>query len=374
MDGTPRRYLPINLGLFPKVQTNDLVGGDVDNTFSFALAAGRTARLNGVALALGGNWATDTVKGLQLAVGGNLARADVSGTQMSVGGNWATGEVDGLQMSVGLNVARKGGLAGQMTVGGNVSNASLSGMQLAVGGNWVEGDFGGWQSAVGVNYVKDRMAGLQMAVGLNYAATARGTQLSLLNVGGDVKGMQLGLVNVAGKMNGLQLGIVNVADEMESGVPVGMLSIVRNGQFHVEAFGNDVNFANAAFKVGSRTFYTTVVVGMGHTTGSQGPSHWTLGFGLGAHLPVNERLFVDVDGVTSSVYDWDASFTTTRLWHQVRVIGGFQITKRFSVIGGPTMNLMHGVDGDAITGLSSFSREGPKHFIWWPGVQLGVRL
>lgn len=165
-----------------------------------------------------------------------------------------------------------------------------------------------------------------------------------------------------------------MAKEFESGVPLGMLSIVKNGQFHLEAYGNDVNFANTAIKVGSRHFYTTVAVGMGRVTGSQGPSHWTLGVGLGGHIPVTERLFFDVDAVTHSVYAWDASFTTVQLHHQVRLIGGFQLAKRFALIAGPTMNLLHSVDNEPTTALSSFSRQGPKHFIWWPGVQAGIRL
>ncbi|MFP2934192.1 caspase domain-containing protein, partial [Pyxidicoccus sp. 3LG] len=80
----------LNLGLFPGVQTNDLLGsGTVDNTLSFALGVGRTARLDGLALALGANWATDMVSGVQLSLGGNVARADVSGGQFAIGGNWA---------------------------------------------------------------------------------------------------------------------------------------------------------------------------------------------------------------------------------------------------------------------------------------------
>ncbi|MFP2931993.1 LA_2272 family surface repeat-containing protein, partial [Pyxidicoccus sp. 3LG] len=273
-----------------------------------------------------------------------------------------------------LNVARQGGVMGQFAVGGNQSAKSMGGAQLAVGTNWTSGDFEGFQGAVGLNMVQGTVQGMQTSVGLNWADTARGVQLSLLNVGGDVSGLQLGLINVAGKMNGLQLGLVNVTRELESGVPLGLVSIVQNGQFHVEAYGSDAHFANVAIKVGSRHFYTTVVAGMGHVTGAQGPSHWSVGLGLGAHIPATERLFFDVDAVTSSVHPWDQSFTATHLLHQVRVMGGFQLAKRFAIIGGPTMNLLHSPDGEPVTALSSFSRQGPKHFIWWPGMQLGVRL
>jgi hypothetical protein len=373
-DASPRTYRAVNLALFPSVQTNDLLGGSVDNNLSLALGAGRTARLNGLALAMGANLSTDSVSGLQMAIGGNVARADVTGGQLSVGGNWASGRVGGVQGAVGLNVARQGGFIGQLAVGGNLSSASMDGTQLAVGVNWTAGDFGGVQGAVGLNRVQGRMAGIQMSVGMNWADTARGAQLSLINVGGDVSGTQLGLINVAGKMKGLQLGLVNVTKELESGLPVGLVSLVGNGQFHVEAYGSDVNFANAAIKVGSRYFYTTLVVGMGSYGDSRGPSHWSLGLGLGAHVPLSQRVFLDMDVMTSGIYTWDASFTSDRLLHQLRVMGGLQLAKRFALIGGPSFNIMHSVDGAPITGLSRLSREGPRQVIMWPGVQVGVRL
>ncbi|MCP3143312.1 caspase family protein [Pyxidicoccus xibeiensis] len=368
-------YRFLNLGLFPSVQTNDVLDvGPVDNTLSISLGAARVGRVDGLAFSLGGNWATGPVQGVMFAIGGNVARAEVTGAQFSIGGNWAAGQVGGLQAAVGLNVARQGGLMGQLSVGGNVSSAPMEGTQLSVGTNWVSGDFGGVQGTVGLNRVQGRMTGVQTSVGMNWADSAQGLQLSLLNVGGDVSGMQLGLINLAGKLNGMQLGLVNVAREVESGLPFGLVSIVQNGQFHVEAYGSDSHFANVGFKVGSRYFYTTVVGSIGHAAKARGPSHWALGIGLGGHIPVSERLFVDVDVVTSSVYPWDSSFTTANLLHQVRVMGGFQLAKRFAIIGGPTMNMLHSPDGEPVTALSSFSRQGPKHYLWWPGMQLGVRM
>ncbi|NMO17759.1 caspase family protein [Pyxidicoccus fallax] len=373
-DTSSRRYLPINLALFPTVQTNDIVGGDVDNSFSFALGAGRGARLHGAAVALGANMNTGEVEGLQLAVGGNVASAELVGAQFSVGGNWATGPANGVQASVGLNVLRQGGTVGQLAVGGNLSTESMGGTQLSAGTNWAAKDFSGVQGTVGFNMVRGHMSGVQMSAGANYASTADGVQLSLINVGGDVEGMQLGIVNVARKMSGLQLGLVNVTEEMESGVPIGLLSLVRNGQFHVELYGSDVNFANAAIKVGSRHFYTTVVAGMGRHGDVRGPSHWTLGLGLGGHIPVTERLFVDVDAVTSNIYPWDKSFEGDRLLHQLRVMGGYRFGKNLTVIGGPSFNLMHSVDDVEVTGISELSRQGPRKFFMWPGVQLGLRI
>ncbi|AKQ66858.1 peptidase C14 caspase catalytic subunit p20 [Myxococcus hansupus] len=365
-----------NVGLFPGLQTNDLMtgGAPVDNNVSFSMGVARMARLDGVAVALGSNVATDKVDGLQLAVGANVVRGDMSGTQLAVGSNWVHGTAEGLQAAVGFNMARRSGTVGQLAVGANVSGSSLAGAQLAAGGNWTAGNVDGVQGAAGFNYAGERVAGAQVAAGMNWAAQARGAQVAIVNVGGDVKGAQVGLVNVAGRMNGLQLGLVNVSNELESGVPVGLVSIARNGQFHVEVFGNDFNYANAAIKVGSRHLYTTLVVGMGNVEGARGPSHWSTGLGLGGHLPLTERFFLDVDVVSHSLYDWDASFSGNRLLHQLRVVAGFQVARGFTLIGGPTFNVLHDVGGESVRNLSRLSRLDAGGILLWPGVQLGMRI
>ncbi|GHG91116.1 caspase family protein [Comamonas sp. JC664] len=366
----------VNVGLFPGLQTNDFMtgGAPVDNSLSFSMGVARMARLDGVALALGGNVATDTVEGLQLALGANVVRGDLSGTQLSVGSNWVHGTAEGLQAAVGLNLARRSGTVGQLAVGANVSGTSLAGAQLAVGGNWASGDVDGAQGAVGFNYARERVAGAQLAVGMNWAAQARGAQVALVNVGGDVRGAQVGIVNVAGRMSGLQLGLVNVSRELESGVPVGLVSIVRNGQFHVEAFGNDFNYANAAIKVGTRHLYTTLVVGMGNVEGARGPSHWSTGLGLGGHVPLTERFFLDVDVVSHTLYDWDASFSGNRLLHQLRMVAGLKVARGFTLIGGPTFNVLHDTGGEDVRNLSRLSRSDAGRVLLWPGVQLGMRI
>jgi hypothetical protein len=193
-------------------------------------------------------------------------------------------------------------------------------------------------------------------------------------VGGDVTGVQLGLVNVAGKMNGLQLGLLNVTNELESGLPVGLLSIVRNGQLHLELYGSDFNFANASFKVGSRYLYTTLTAGMGAYPVNQRPRHWTLGMGLGAHVPLTQRLFFDLDAVTNGVFSWNTPFVDNQLLHQLRLAVGVQLAPRFALIAGPTLNFLHAPDGGPVTALSSFSHQTAPDYLLWTGVQVGLRL
>jgi hypothetical protein len=59
-----------------------------------------------------------------------------------------------------------------------------------------------------------------------------GVQVSFVNtVGGEVKGTQVGFVNTTSSIKGLQLGFVNVTDTLDKGIPLGFVSIVKEGGY-----------------------------------------------------------------------------------------------------------------------------------------------
>ncbi|XXF80849.1 caspase family protein [Myxococcaceae bacterium GXIMD 01537] len=344
-----------NLALLPMVQTNSVLDGPVDNSLSVALIAARTGRVDGAALAIGANWASDSVSGAQLSAGGNWASGSVEGTQSSVGLNVAGGSVDGVQAAVGANIAR----------------GSVEGAQLGVGLNWAGQGLEGFQGGVAANIVRGELRGVQAGAGLNHAETLRGLQLAIVNVGGDVEGAQIGLINVASKARGLQLGFVNLASEME-GVSFGLVSIVRNGQFHVEAYGSDLMQSNVAVKFGGKRFHTILVGGYGRVDGQR---QWSLGMGLGAHCNLSASAFVDTDVMASSFYGPGEAWETYRILSQARLLGGWYPTRYLALIAGPTLNVMTSVDErpvGKVTWLGGPSGRGRLSF--WPGFQLGLRI
>lgn len=367
-----RHYRFFNLAFAPRFQTNDMLEGPVDNGLSLAMGVGSSARLDGAALALGGNWATESVSGAQLAIGVNGVNGPMSGAQLSVGGNWASGDVEGVQSTVGLNSAG-GALSGvQMAVGANTVSEGVVGLQLGVGANWAASDMSGVQLAAGLNRVAGQMRGLQVGSGVSMASGLEGMQLSLINVGGDVSGLQLGLVNVAGRMRGVQLGLVNLSNDIE-GAPIGLLSISRNGQFHVETFGSDVSPTNVALKFGGRNVHTIITAGFGKQR--DGERQWTLGLGLGAHIPFSETFFLDADVVTSSVHGSGEGWNSYRLLNQLRVLGGWYPTRYFAFIGGPTLNVLTSADERPVGKVTWIGgSNGRGQVAVWPGVQLGLRI
>jgi hypothetical protein len=301
-----------------------------------------------------------------------VARGDVDGAQLSVGGNWASGNVVGVQSAVGVNVAAGTVEGAQLSVGANISPERLEGAQLGVGFNLAGHDLEGVQGAAGLNLVKGRMLGVQLSAGVSWAAQARGLQLSLINVGGDVSGAQVGLINVAGSVRGLQLGLLNFSDDID-GVPLGLLSFSRRGQYHLELFASDVNDANLAVKLGGRYVHSLLTGGVGQHAGAR---YWTLGLGLGAHLPLGTRFFVDTDALVSNVHGFDEGWNSARLLGQLRVLGGWQVTRHFALIGGPSLNVLTALDGSELGRVSALAGSGDvtRRAVVWPGVQLGMRL
>ena len=131
-----------------------------------------------------------------------------------------------------------------------------------------------------------------------------------------------------------------------------------------------MNPLNLSLKLGGQHVYTVFAAGAGRG-GHQ--EHFTLGVGLGVHLPVSERFFVDTDVLASSLHvqrRWD----NARLLSQLRVIGGFQVAHRFAFTVGPTLNVQVAFDDDALVPLGGpVITEGHEARVT-PGLQLGVRI
>ena len=107
---------------------------------------------------------------------------------------------------------------------------------------------------------------------------------------------------------------------------------------------------------------------------------FSLGLGVGGHIPLGSRFWVDVDAVGSQVLSTDSPFSSksNNLLTQARAMLGFQVMPRLAVFGGPTYNAWFtwGEPGFAkLTTLSVKSHSGTDSRVQhWPGFQLGVRI
>jgi len=355
--------VPVSLSLIPQLSTNVLRPPiwRVENQLAFGVVnGGRAVRVRGAALSLVANWYDEEAHGLLLSTGLNVVKGDASGLMLSPGANITLGEVEALQVAAGVNVAGRDVRVGQAAVGANVAAGSVWGVQLAGGGNVTGGS----------------MRGLQWAMGFNRASDVTGLQVALVNVGGDVTGAQLGLINVARVVTGAQLGLVNVSEEVK-GIPVGLLSFEKKGQFHVELYGSDIQLTNFAVKFGGKYLYTALLSGIGPDDRLE---RFSLGLGLGLHLPLGERMWLDGDVAGSTVLRVRDPFGgSSNVLGQGRLMLGVQLFERFAFFGGPTYNVyLAGSEQDRYTLTTLPSRaqwvNERTTVRYWPGVQLGIRM
>lgn len=264
-------------------------------------------------------------------------------------------------------------------------------MQAALGANIAQGDFAGVQAAGLFNIAAGEADGLQAAGLFNYSGGTAKTQVaSLFNKAGDVKGAQASLLfNAAGKVEGFQFGLVNVSDTI-SGLPLGLLNIVRRGYNRLEVSANDALFANAGLKLGARSLYNIFHIGarwddVPANSGARRMS-WGLGYGLGSAISLNPRLLLNIEAVAMHINEQESWTRQLNLLNQLRFTLDFHHPeKRTSFFAGPVANVLVSRVRDDDTGRIGSRVIRPPYSLLdetgaltntqlWVGLQAGLRF
>ena len=376
--GNSQQYIhrPVSIAFVPGFSTNGSDSREVSSNFSLNIIGGNLGQLHGVELGSVFNLEEDDVLGYQAAGAVNVLGGDFGGLQQAGALNVVGNGFAGIQQAGAVNVVGGDMFVLQQAGAVNVVGGELAGVQQAGAANVVGGGGGVLQMAGAVNIAGQEFAGVQMAGAVNIAeGHLRGLQLSgAVNVAEEFSGAQVGVVNICGTGRGVQLGVVNIAEEME--VPIGLVSIVENGQFHVNAWASDFSLANIGIKMGSRTVYNVFMFGCQPGGDS---TRLLAGLGIGGHIPLN-RFFVDVDAVGHSVGRGPEWFEEgwLNLLSSLRLTGGWQLTDMLALTAGPSLNVWVSdrEDGSAIPlyDLPLFHHEGDVNVRIWPGFTVGLQL
>lgn len=331
-DPDPDEYttIPFNFGLLPPLSINgtDKSGKKIINVGSLALLWSKAARIDGIAIALGGSRAQERMYGAQLSFGANIA-----------------GEVGGFQLSNAFNTAQQ-----------------LQGAQASM-----------------VNHAKVVERGFQGGF-VNVAGSLRGAQLGLVNVGrGLVRGAQLSLINVGGDVRGAQVGLFNFSRQADAAV--GLLSITREGGVHPEVSVSDTAAINVGLRFPARYTYTFFDVGI--QPGGRGAG-WQAGMGFGGRVRLPKDLFLDIDLAGYAVFRGFDSIRNTGVLSKLRLTLAWEPFKRLSVFGGPTLNVLTDIEPGtqllARPGIFQFDgvdvrdNAGGFRVRTWPGFVAGLRF
>ena len=178
---------------------------------------------------------------------------------------------------------------------------------------------------------------------------ARGVMISSINVvTNEMKGIQIGTLNYATKSNGVQLGVINVAAEGADSLPIGIISIIKDGYYAVEFSAGEVLYGNISYKMGVERFYTVFKVGASLMDGEAvlnggDPENqdyiFSYGLGWGSLLPLSENNKLSIEASCNTIIDNNEWDSTTNLLNKLDVNYHLGLGKHLSFFAGPSFNV-----------------------------------
>ena len=356
--------------IIPFLGTNGLLSGNVYNKYSVNVFGGYSRGTD--ALELGGffNVNREKMKGLQAAGFFNIVGDSMSGVQLAGFFNIVGKKVKGAQAAGFFNFNLKdlegfqgagfvnfnlGKVKGLQTAG--FVNANIKGVEgICVAGILNANRFSvkGVQIAGMLNLTADTIEGsslsgfanlnwyskksLEVSGFLNHAQNGeKNKQLSgfMNSTSKGTTYLQIaGFLNIADKLQGLQLGLYNYADTA-SGVPIGLLSIVKKGLHQFELSSDEIFPTNIGFRTGVNKFYNVFTAGM--QMGSGRPL-WNVGYGVGTSFKIKNKLRGDITATAHHVSKGSFYYATSEMYKFYLGLE-YKFMNKFSIAAGPTFNL-----------------------------------
>lgn len=323
-DADSTKSRPVQVSFFFPIGTNGIDSPNYENQFSFNVLSGLNGGVKGAEIGGISNTNTGDVNGLQIAGITNVNMKSANGLIVSGITNIIKDTSQAICFAGISNIVRGTSLSTGLQVAGisNVNNGSFIGGQISGITNINNGNMHGIQAS-GISNVNDgNVVGLQVAGVSNL-------------VNGDLTGAQIGLINKSKNVKGFQLGLINVANDFEHGVPLGLISFVKNGYHAFDIYTSDAIYTNLSFKMGVDKLYT--IYKIGYTEGPE-DNYFTYGLGLGTKLNLTDRFDLAIDGSTNHIVK--NGYTPNldilcRLDASLR----FNLNDYFSLFAGPSFNV-----------------------------------
>ncbi|MFN7116579.1 MAG: hypothetical protein ACK4TA_07235, partial [Saprospiraceae bacterium] len=368
------------VSILPFVGTNALRSNEMINNVSFNLFWGTNGGVDGMEVGGFVNTIKYDVNGLQVAGLGNTVGGNVVGTQAAGLFNATNGSVQGVQT------------AGLFNLSGEAKAVQAAGLF-----NVSDGDFVGVQAAGLFNVSDGKADGVQASGLFNIAGGKTKAQFSsLFNIAKDVEvGQVSSILNVGKKVNGFQIALINVADST-SGVPIGLLNIIKKGYNRVEFSASEALLANFALKLGARSFYNIFHFGARWddvTTTPPNPGNdpnaatsetrvtWALGYGIGTTIGFGKRTLLNLEAVSMHVNEQENWTEELNMLNQLRLLFDVRTGRHTSLFAGPVGNIMvsklnrEGVIGSTIMPYTQFEETtADTNVKMWVGFNAGIRF
>jgi len=364
--------------------TNGIQSANTTNKISLNLIMGVSGGVNGFEMGGFHNTTKGDAKGFQVAGFGNVVTGISNGFQFGGLYNVDLGLSQGLQVAGITNVIT--GMSKGMHVAGISNYVHQESWAVQFGGiaNVSPKGNHGFQVA-GISNINGKEGeGSQLAglANVHYGKRSKFQAAGLVNIATEgTRGAQLaGLVNYTSKLNGFQLALINIADTVESGVPLGLLSIVKHGYYAFEIEANDAFWINATYKMGTPRLYNIFTVGFQQQNGNE---IWGVGLGLGTLISVREKWGFNFDLTATHVNENEWWTEELNLLNRLKFNAWFDLGP-LKLYGGPSLNVHvsnlkdneGNPGGNLIDPGLSFLNEtnGKTRTLVYPGFNLGIRF
>jgi len=317
-------YRDIQISFLPFLGSNGKLSGNIINDYSINMLGGYSLGTRQIELGFFFNLDRGNVKWLQIAGFGNVVGGDVFGIQGAGAFNINRGTTVAAQAAGFGNLNFKSFSGVQWGGFGNFNLSSVHGVSVAGFMNTTNGESRGAQIAGFMNIQSKNLKGFQIAGFSNIAdAHVDGSQVSAF-------------FNYGKKVRGTQFGILNVADSM-GGVPIGLLSIVKQGYHKIEISADEVFYTNLAFRSGVRQFYNIISASIQPQESADKKTVWAFGYGLGTAPRLNRWLDLNIDFTSQHISKGDFTDELSTL-NKVYLGFDFHLAKKFSITTGVTVN------------------------------------
>lgn len=268
----------------------------------------------------------------------NMNLGSVRGVQFGGIANITTGSADGIVFGGICNIVKDSSNTVSFAGISNVMGKSAIGLHYAGISNLVNGCFMGAQFGGITNTVNGAVTGAQFA---GISNIANGDFIGLQAAGisnianGKFIGAQVGLINTAHSVKGVQIGLINVAESFEKGVPLGLISYVKNGFHALEISTNESIFTNVSFKMGVDQLYTIYKVGF---TANEGTTYLTYGIGLGGMYSFNDKMKASLDLSANHIIE-SSYYPRLDILSKADLAFRYHLTNHIALFGGPSLNV-----------------------------------
>ncbi|MBL4624702.1 MAG: hypothetical protein JKY42_06140 [Flavobacteriales bacterium] len=314
---------PAQVTVITPMGTNGLQSLQSTNNFSLNIFAGMAGGLNGLEVGGFANVIKYDMKGVQLAGFTNVVLGKTIGTQLAGYFNYSGGYVKGTQLAGYVNIALDSVKGGQISGFVNLATKDMKGIALSGYANICTGEFKGVQTSGFANVVTRDMKGAQFSGFANVTT-------------GNVQGAQVsGFVNYTSKLSGLQLGFINICDSVESGTPIGFLSVVKHGYHEVELGFSESLYGTLAIKAGTNKFYNIFSIGAKPVSGNVLIG---FGYGVGTSVSLSPKMSIRLEDIAYGISGLKESDNYVVLLNQLSLLVSYNLNSHVGVNAGPSFN------------------------------------